>query len=237
MNKWKQASVDIGLLDEAEINANEMSKEAFDRLKSNISLTGGLSSAIACYRKAETGRFVIISGHHRYRACVQLRFKEVPVIYAEEEDLTRDEIIALQLSHNSLHGDDNKGILKRMFDEINNLTFKEAAYINVSEIQPVSLDSISLSIEKEQFSMSIILYRAGKDNLESIVGSVNEASDKSDIILLADGSENETNFLSLMSALRKQYDVKSPNVQFAKILELANKQLLAEMNEKEVTND
>lgn len=235
MSKWKQESVDITLIDEASANANQMSQEAFDRLKDNIKMTGGLSSAIGCYRKSDTGRFVIISGHHRYRACVQLRFKEVPVIYAEESDLTKDEIIALQLSHNSLHGEDNKGILKRMFEEISSVEFKQAAFVDVNEIQPISLDSISLNIEKEQFSISLILYRKGYEDLKEILGLVEEKKQTSDIVLLADGEENEDEFLALTTALRNRYDIKSPNVQFAKLLELAKKQMEADntSNEKQ----
>ena len=227
MNKWKQDSVDITLIDEASANANQMSQEAFDRLKENIRLTGGLSSAIGCYRKSD-GRFVILSGHHRYRACVQLRFKEVPVIYAEESDLTKDEIIALQLSHNSLHGEDNKGILKRLFEEISSVEFKQVAYVDVNEIQPISLDSISLNIEKEQFSISLILYRKGYEDLKELLGLVEEKKQTSDIVLLADGEGNEDEFLDLTTALRNRYDIKSPNVQFAKLLELAKKQMAAE---------
>ena len=94
MSKWKLDTIDIGLIDEAELNANQMTEQAFERLVTNIKQSGGLSSAIGCYKR-ENGRFVIISGHHRYRACVKLRYKEVPVIYANEKDLTKDEIIAL----------------------------------------------------------------------------------------------------------------------------------------------
>ncbi len=217
--------VEITLLEEAEMNANEMSSEAFARLKENIRISGGLSSSIACYRKADTGRFVIISGHHRYRACVQLRYKEVPVIYAEESDLTKDEIIALQLSHNSLHGEDNKGILKRLFSEIEGVQFKEMSYIDLTEIQPMSLEGASVSIEKEQYSVSLVLYRNALDNLESLIGAINEESNRNDIVLLADGSENEDEFLALTTAIRKVYDIKSPSIQFSKILELAKRQL------------
>ena len=41
--------------------------------------------------------------------------------------MTPDEIVALQLSHNSLHGEDDKGILKRMFAEIQSVDFKSFA--------------------------------------------------------------------------------------------------------------
>ena len=64
---------------------------------------------------------------------------------------------------------------------------------------------------------------------------VEEKKQTSDIVLLADGEENEDEFLALTTALRNRYDIKSPNVQFAKLLELAKKQMEADntSNEKQ----
>lgn len=54
--KWKFASVDVSLFDEAEENANEMTKEEYDKLVNNIRTSGGLSSAISAVKK-EDGRY------------------------------------------------------------------------------------------------------------------------------------------------------------------------------------
>ena len=113
MSKWKFETINTKDILNAELNANRMTDEEMAKLIKNIQKSGGLSSAITCYKRAD-GKFVIISGHHRFKACVKLNFVQVPVIYALESDLTKDEIIALQLSHNSLHGSDDKGILKRL---------------------------------------------------------------------------------------------------------------------------
>ena len=40
-NKWKQASIDISLIDEASVNANQMSEHDFNRLVENIRIFGG----------------------------------------------------------------------------------------------------------------------------------------------------------------------------------------------------
>lgn len=66
-NRWKYEQVDINLIDEADMNANEMSGEDFAALCDNIGKSG-LSSVPCCYKKND-GRFVMISGHHRLRAC------------------------------------------------------------------------------------------------------------------------------------------------------------------------
>lgn len=228
-NKWKQASVDILKLEPSEINANEMSEKEFKRLVENIRISGGLSSAIGCYKKKDSDKYVIFSGHHRYKAALELRYTEVPVIYADEADLSNDEILALQLSHNSLHGDDNKNILKKMFAEIQSIEFKDMAYIDMSEVAPIDTTGVSFSMESEHYSLSLILYKKDLQNLESLLGLVNEAKEKHDIVILADGAnDNEEDFLKLLTEIRKKYQVRALNVAFSKFLELANNQMQVE---------
>lgn len=221
-NKWKQASIDISLIDEASVNANQMSEHDFNRLVENIRISGGLSSAIGCYRKTDTGRYVIISGHHRYRAAVKLRYREVPVIYADEADMTPDEIVALQLSHNSLHGEDDKGILKRMFAEIQSVDFKSFAHVNIDELEPITTEGVSFSV---------VFYHKDMELLDELVGIINEQNGKNDIVMVVDGDENEDFYLQLIGQIRKKYEIKSSNMAFCKILELAKKQMESEVTE------
>ncbi len=225
MSKWKQATVDVSQIVPTEVNANKMTSEEFARLKDNIKKSGGLSSAIGCYKRKEDGRYVIISGNHRYQAALELRYTDVPVIYADEEDLSKDEIIALQLSHNSLHGSDDKGILKRLFDEICDVEFKAFAYIDVNEIKSIDLDSSSFALQKEQYSVGIVIYRDDLDTLTELIELTRETEAKSDIVLLADGKINEKNWLVLNERLRKELEIKSTNICFAKLLQLASERL------------
>lgn len=48
-NRWKYDQVDISLIDEAEMNANEMTGEDFAALCDNIGKSG-LSSVPCCYK-------------------------------------------------------------------------------------------------------------------------------------------------------------------------------------------
>ena len=230
-NKWKQASIDISLIDEASVNAIQMSEHDFNRLVENIRISGGLSSAIGCYRKTDTGRYVIISGHHRYRAAVKLRYREVPVIYADEADMTPDEIVALQLSHNSLHGEDDKGILKRMFAEIQSVDFKSFAHVNIDELEPITTEGVSFSVASEHYSCCVVFYHKDMELLDELVGIINEQNGKNDIVMVVDGDENEDFYLQLIGQIRKKYEIKSSNMAFCKILELAKKQMESEVTE------
>lgn len=222
-NRWKYEKVDINLIDEADMNANEMTGEDFAQLCDNIGKSG-LSSVPSCYKK-ENGRFVMISGHHRLRACKKLHYKTIGILYCLESELSKDEIIAIQLSHNSLHGHDNTSILKKLFEQIQSVDFKQFAHVNIDEIAPVSTDGISVFALKENFVFTVILYPDSFENLDELLGDIREQASKSDALILANEKENERLLLKLQTEIGKQYDIKSPSISFAKLLELASERL------------
>lgn len=227
-DRWKYEIVDINLIDEAEMNANEMTGEDFAQLCDNINKSG-LSSVPCCYRK-ENGRYGMISGHHRLRACKKLHYTTIGILYCDEKELSKDEIIAIQLSHNSLHGQDNQSILKKLFEQIKSVEFKTFAHINIDEVEPVNTNGINVSVMKETFTFGIVLYPNSFESLDTLFGDIREQAKKSDIIMLADQEPNEKLFLKLQKEVGDYFDIKSPTICFAKLLELASERL------KEITD-
>ena len=222
-NRWKYEKVDINLIDEADMNANEMTGEDFAQLCDNIE-KAGLSSVPCCYKRSN-GRFVMVSGHHRLRACKKVGFKRIGILYVTEEELMQDEAIATQLSHNSLHGEDNQSILKILYSKIQSVDFKQFAHVNVDEIPPVSTEGISVFALKENFVFTVVLYPDSFDSLDELFGDIREQASKSDALILANEKENERLLLKLQTEIGKQYDIKSPSISFAKLLELASERL------------
>lgn len=233
-NRWKYEKVDIGLIDEAEMNANEMTGEDFAQLCDNIGKSG-LSSVPSCYKKSN-GRFVMISGHHRLRACKKLHYKTIGILYCLESELSKDEIIAIQLSHNSIHGHDNTSVLKKLFEQIKSVDFKQFAHVNIDEIAPLSTDGISIFALKENFVFSVILYPDSFENLDELYGDIREQASKSDAIILANKNKNEKLLLKLQTEIGKQYEIKSPSITFAKLLELAKERLTEIREEDDLVN-
>lgn len=221
-DRWKYEKVDISLIDEAELNANEMTGEDFAALCDNINKSG-LSSVPCCYKK-DNGRFVMISGHHRLRACKKLRYRTLGILYCDESELSKDEIIAIQLSHNSLHGQDNLSILKKLFEQIQSIDFKKFAHINIDEVNPVSTDGLSVVALKENFVFTIILYPDSFENLDELYGDIREQAKKSDALILADQT-NEKLLLKLQTDIGNQFNIKSPSITFTKLLQLAAERL------------
>ena len=222
-DRWKYEKVDINLIDEAELNANEMNGEDYAQLCDNIGKAG--LSSVPCRYKKSNGRFVMISGHHRLRACKKVGFKRIGILYVTEEELMQDEAIATQLSHNSLHGEDNQSILKILFSKIKNVDFKKFAHINIDEVAPVSTDGISVFALKENFVFTIILYPNSFENLDELYGDIREQAKKSDTLILAHQEDNEMALLKLQQDIGNQFNIKSPSITFAKLLELAKERL------------
>lgn len=223
--KWKFCEVSIEDILPTEVNANEMTAEDYNQLVSNIKKSGGLSTALTCYRQKSDGKYRLVGGNHRWKACVDLAIKTAPVVYADEDDLTRDEIIALQTSLNSLHGEDNKGILRRLMAEIKSVEFKEFAHINMDELGKIESESVSIVPISEHYCVSFILYKSDIDLLDDLLGQINESMGKSEFIVLAEKEKNEPMLLELLSRVSKKYDVKSSNTTLSIILSKAKEKL------------
>lgn len=219
-NKWKVITVSISDIVGTPVNANSMDKEDFNKLVTNIRKSG-LSSMIACYKRKEDGKYEIISGNHRFMAVCKLGWSELTILYADEEELTRDEIIAVQLSHNSLHGSDDKNILKKLIDEIESIDFKEFAHISMDDIEVNDMFSSSLVPVSEHYKVSLVLYKKDIDLIEDLLELVEEEKQSHEMVILADGNGNEDEFLDLIAKVKKDHKIKSSSIAFSKILEMA----------------
>lgn len=227
MKDWRYSRIDVSLIEEAKANANNMSKEVFDRLVENIR-RGGLSSAPALWRRNEDGKYVIISGHHRIKACKKLSMTEIGCLWVEEDQMSDDEKIATQLSHNSLHGEDNKGILKRMFSEITSVDFKQFAHIDIDEIDGAKTFSSTIIPVSEHYNVSFVLYKKDYEALKELFGIVREDMSNSELVVLADQESTEDLLFETIKSIRERFKIKSANVSFCKILELAQAKMREE---------
>ena len=148
------------------------------------------------------------------------------ILYALEEDLSPDEIIAVQLSHNSLHGSDDKGILKRLFDEIQSVEFKEFAHISSDDIQIEDMFTGSIVPISEHYKVSLILYKNDIKLLGELMEIVKTVNDESDLVFLADAKDSEDEFIDILTALKKEFNIKSTSIAFSKLLEIAKSAMI-----------
>jgi len=123
--------IHIDNLKEQTLNARVMTKEMMEQLAKTIGKRKYMESLPYC---CKTGKGIeIISGHHRIRAARMAGIVEIHILL-DSNNLTRDEITARQLAHNSISGYDDKSMLKRLFDQINDVDLKLETFIDHREL-------------------------------------------------------------------------------------------------------
>lgn len=102
-------------------NARYMRHEVYAQLVANIRRDGKLTSVPFAF--CDGGTYTVLSGNHRVRAAIDAGLAEIEVMVTDDE-LSREQQIAIQLSHNSLAGEDNLGVLKDLYEEIESLDLR-----------------------------------------------------------------------------------------------------------------
>lgn len=162
-----------------ERNARYMTADQFARLKKNVQRDGTLTSVPLVYRlKAGEnpkfyrpeleGRLIVLSGNHRTDAAVKAGVKSIKVM----ELLSRvgdEKLIALQLSHNSIDGQDDPSLLQALYEE---LPLDEKAYSGLTDdtFQVEKLDIMGLSIGSPSYQeVSLMFLGPDADSFDAAV--------------------------------------------------------------------
>ena len=95
----------------------------------------------------------------------------------------------------------------------------------MNEIGTIDIESVNIIPMRETYNVSVVLYKQDIRLLEELTGCVREALDSSEYVILADQEKTEDAYLALMKEVGQKFNIKSSNIAFAKILELAKKQI------------
>lgn len=135
--------VDPRSLKAAPKNARFMSGQMFQQLVENIKRDHGPTSAPFCWRDAG-GTTHILSGHHRVEAAIQAGVDLALILYTDR-DLSRQERVAIQLSHNAISGEDEPTLLRELWNEITQIELKAYSGLDdhlLESYGPVKIDSL-----------------------------------------------------------------------------------------------
>jgi len=109
-------------------NAHFMPERTFKQLCDNLRRDGVLTSAPLC---AEVdGETLVLSGNHRVKAALAVGLKTIPIILVESE-LSHERLVAIQLSHNALVGEDDPNILQELYASLSVL---EQRYSGLTDV-------------------------------------------------------------------------------------------------------
>jgi hypothetical protein len=133
--------VPLDQIDLLEKNARYMRAETFRRLVDNIKKDGQLSQIPFCVKKP-SGRFLCLSGNHRVQGARAAGLHETPVIWIDDALVSREEQLAIQLSHNAIAGEDDATILKELWDELQSIDAK--LYSGLDDKQLAQLAAVQM---------------------------------------------------------------------------------------------
>lgn len=141
--KTRMDRVDPRSLKLLELNARFMRHEQYQQLVANIKRDGCLTSVpLVCI---EDGVQVVRSGNHRVRASIDAGLLEIDVMVVDEP-LTEAQLIALQLSHNSIAGEDDPAILKQLYQQIEDVDWRQYAGLDDKTLElldEIDVDGLS----------------------------------------------------------------------------------------------
>ena len=213
---------EIGLLDK---NARYMSQEMFENLVNNIKRDGGLSSLPLCYRET-LGRLIVLSGNHRVQAAVHAGLTEI-LILVIDKDLTREEQVAVQLSHNAIEGRDDPVILKELWDEIGQIELKMYAGLDsevIKELEKMQFASI-VEARPDFKQIALLFFPEEVGEIRELIGEIDVVCSGEENYLLSRAHYEEV--FRLIVDVKDQYNIVNNPTAFMKIIELARSALNA----------
>jgi hypothetical protein len=134
--------VDLKSLKLLEKNARYMKGPQFNRLVENIRNDGLMTSLPLVYREGKD--LVVISGNHRVSAAIKAGIVDSDVIEVTSP-LTRQQFVALQLSHNAIVGQDDPSVLRSLYDELD-FNWKEYSGLTDEAFDVADLDISALNV-------------------------------------------------------------------------------------------
>lgn len=158
-----------------ETNARYMKHEEFNRLVENIRRDGKLTSTpFLC--KDDDDRWLCLSGNHRTRAAIEVGLPTITCL-ATDDPLSKEQRIAIQLSHNAIAGQDDPATLKALYEQILDTSLKQ--YSGLDDKTLALLDKFSsISISEANLTFQTLSLVFLPDELNAAKKVIDEAKDR-----------------------------------------------------------
>jgi hypothetical protein len=194
------------------VNAHFMPKAMFDNLAENVAEDGFLASIPLCHT-LPNDRLEVLSGNHRVQGAIEAKLTRI-VILVIPYTLPKSKKTAVQLSHNSIVGTDDKQILATLWADITDL--KDKVYSGLDSRLVGELTSCEFSAFRSAAPKTerITLWCV-PDEVTDIDALLGEAKDAlaSDVIYLVPIDRYEKLF-KLLTATKARENIKNTAVAF-----------------------
>ncbi|MEU6628436.1 hypothetical protein ABZ905_09090 [Streptomyces parvus] len=141
-----------------DLNARFMRHEQYQQLVSNLRRDEVLTSTPFVWHDVESGDRIVLSGNHRTKAAMEAGIEEITWLETSDP-LTESQRLAIQLSHNSIAGEDDPAILKTLYEKIDDLDLRQYAGLDDATLELLAeLDSPSLGEANLSFQTLAIVF-------------------------------------------------------------------------------
>lgn len=215
---YKLALVSPRELVPLEKNARFMKSETFRSLVKNVKRDGALSSLPFCWRD-EAGKMHVLSGNHRVKAAAEAGVARILVLY-DDRPLSRQERVAIQLSHNALAGEDDPATLKDLWREIEDVGLKFYSGLDDKALQELA-KSASAALSEVRLDYRTLWFVLLPEEVERVGSALDEALKKvagKDPVFLGRVQEFDR-LLDAMARLRKKHKIKASAVALLALLD------------------
>lgn len=225
MARFKIEHVDIVNIKLVDKNAHFMEQSTFRRLVENIKRDGQLSSVPFCV-KHNDGKYTVISGNHRIQAAQMAGIVNTPVMVVDEDDITHDEMRAIQLSHNSIVGQDDAELLKELLDEITDVALKEYAHISNEVLDAVN--DIDYTIEmpnNEIVPVTLMFIDSSKIEFDKLMDELENYSEREIESMHIMDISTLQQLNDITAKVGQRYKIKSQALSICKMIEIVKENM------------
>jgi hypothetical protein len=201
-------------------NARYMTKEQQERLTTNVQHDGFLSQ-LPFGIKGSDGRYKIISGNHRITSAIKAGLERVLILYGDESDFDEKRQLAMQISHNSIAGQDDLVILKSLYTDLDDLFLKQYSGVDEKALFAYKTLDLSAIAEKdlELFSVTFMFCEANKKYIEKLLDALEKKvglDGESTALIVGDPDW----FIGIMTKVQKQFGIKSRSAALLKMCKI-----------------
>jgi hypothetical protein len=161
---YRLALVDPASLKELDKNAHYVTHEMFQNLVANIQRDGALARVLFCW--FDGAKYHVLSGNHRVKAAVAAGVSRILILY-DDRPLTRQERVAIQLSHNAINGKDDPVLLKELWAEIDDLSLKYYAGLDDKGLEQLA-DAQLKSMREAALDYKSVMFLFLPEEMESL---------------------------------------------------------------------
>lgn len=202
-------------------NARYMNPEEYQKLVGNIKKDGQLTSVPFCFYN-EDNEIEVLSGNHRVMASIDAGLNEIEIMLCKDK-LSKQQAIAIQLSHNSISGQDDKDLLKKLYSELESMEYKEYSglcdeFINYCKEVEKNFKVPNLSYQ----ALNLLFLPEEIEDIQYILDEISDLLKNKNII---SSMKNYEEYLETSTMVSKCLNIKNPSTTFLAMIKLAKENL------------